>query len=284
MHASEFTLKRALAYLSWQGNRRHSFSPSVLRSVIVDIDSHAVNHVLVTGDQCNLSLDAEFMLASSWLAQIGNPEDVSVIPGNHDAHLICPQHTWDAHWRAYMQGDDGAIGFPYLRKREQIAIIGVSSAIPTSLFFANGRVGKQQLARLHTLLLHCKEEGLFRIVMIHHPPQIGAMRWRKALSDATAFRAVLKQTGAELVLHGHGHKAVRATLEGPDGLIPVRGCASASGNGHHMPIAHYHVIRVQAHLHHWTLFITHRQYQSANTIFASIDEEKLTLPRHASKI
>jgi 3',5'-cyclic AMP phosphodiesterase CpdA len=278
MAASEFTFKRGLAYLSWQRKRKHRFSASVLRSMLHDIEQHALDHVLVTGDQCNLSLDAEFSHVVAWLEAMGSPEHVSVIPGNHDAHLARPQKTWNAHWQAYMQGDDGSTQFPYLRRRGNVAIIGVSSAIPTALFFANGRVGAQQLARLRTLLLRCQQEGLFRVVMIHHPPQIGAMQWRKCLSDAHAFRAVLKETGAELVLHGHGHEAVRATLEGPQGLIAVRGAASASANGNHMPCAHYHVLQVQRETQHWALRIVHRRYDPATMLFATVDEEQLTLP------
>lgn len=282
LHASEFTLKRGLAYLSWQRKRKHRFSASVLSAMITDIQAQGVQHVLVTGDQCNLSLTAEFSLATAWLEQIGSPAFVSVIPGNHDAHLARPQKTWDAHWQAYMQGDDGSAEFPYLRRRGPVAMVGVSSAIPTALLLANGRVGKQQLARLRSMLLRLKEEGLFRVVMIHHPPNVGAMKWRKALSDAAAFRAVLKETGAELVLHGHGHEAVRATLEGPGGPIPVRGCASASGNGNRMPAAHYHVIGVEDHAQHWALRIVHRQYDSAAKLFARVDEEHMIIPRPAS--
>lgn len=284
LHASEFTLKRGLAYLSWQRKRKHRFSTKVLASLIDDIATQAVDHVLVTGDQCNLSLDAEFALATTWLARMGGPEFVSVIPGNHDAHLARPQKTWDKHWHSYMQGDDGSSEFPYLRRRGHVAIIGVSSAIPTTLFFANGRVGRQQLARLRSLLQRLQEEGLFRLVMIHHPPHMGATQWRKALSDAAAFRAVLKETGAELVLHGHGHEAVRATLDGPDGPIAVRGCASASGNGYRMPAAHYHTITVEAQAQHWQLTIGHHQYDAQQLLFARVDEESLLLQRHKAKI
>lgn len=279
LHASEFTFKRGLAYLSWQRKRKHRLSAAVLDALITDMHAQHPDHVLVTGDQCNLSLREEFALASSWLARLGGGTQVSVIPGNHDAHLLRPQKTWAAHWQPYMQGDDGNGEFPYLRRRGGVAIIGVSSAIPTALFMANGRVGVTQLARLREMLLMLKREGLFRVVMIHHPPQIGAMAWRKALSDAAAFRAVLAETGAELVLHGHGHEAVRATLDGPYGPIEVRGCASASGNGAGMPAAHYHVIEVTQHAAHWALGITHRQYDAEAGVFATRDVETLTIAR-----
>ena len=283
-HASEFTFKRGLAYLSWQRKRRHRFSAAVLERLIADLQTHQPDQVLVTGDQCNLSLAAEFSLSRAWLERLGEPARVSVVPGNHDAHLLRPKKTWDAHWQPYLQGDDGNSEFPYLRRRGGVAIIGVSSAIPTALLMANGRVGSAQLARLRTMLLTLKREGLFRVVMIHHPPQIGAMKRRKALSDAAAFRAVLAETGAELVLHGHGHEAVRATIDGPEGPIAVRGCASASGNGTGMPAAQYHVMDVEAHAAHWALRITHRQYDAVADTFATRDEEALTIARPRSSV
>lgn len=278
-HANEFTFKRGLAYLSWQRKRQYRLSAAVLDTLIIDMHSQRPDHVLVTGDQCNLSLEAEFSLARAWLERLGEPARVSVIPGNHDAHLLRPKKTWDAHWRPYLQGDDGKSEFPTLRRREGVGIIGVSSAIPTALGFANGRVGRAQCARLRDMLLMLKREGLFRVVMIHHPPQIGAMKRRKALSDAAAFRAVLAEAGAELVLHGHGHEAVRASLDGPEGPIAVRGCASASGNGKGMPAAHYHVMEVKAHAAQWALRITHRQYDAAAAMFATHDVEVLTIAR-----
>lgn len=281
LHVGEFTLKRALAYLSWQRKRKYRFSSAVLRTLIADMHAQKPDHVLVTGDQCNLSLGAEFTLAAHWLEQLGSPAAVSVIPGNHDAHLRRPSRRWQSHWGSYMRGDDGRNDFPYLRMRGPVAIIGVSSAIPTALMMANGRVGRDQLARLRRLLQQTRQSGLFRVVLIHHPPQIGAMKWRKALSDAAAFRAVLKDEGAELVLHGHGHEAVRASIEGPMGPIAVRGCASASGNGHRMPPAHYHAITIAPEGAVWAVDITHRQYDHATQRFTTSDTERWTTARPA---
>ena len=39
----------------------------------------------------------------------------------------------------------------------------------------------------------------------------------------------IRQTGAELILHGHDHIAQSATIEGPKGPIPSIGATSASG-------------------------------------------------------
>ena len=49
-----------------------------------------------------------------------------------------------------------------------------------------------------------------------------------ALRDAGALRAVLARAGAELVLHGHGHRTLFSEVPGPAGPIPVVGARSAS--------------------------------------------------------
>lgn len=283
----EFTLKRALAYLSWHRKRKYRFSSDVLACLIDDMHAHKPDHIALTGDLCNLSLREEFESATSWLNRIGNGDKVSVIAGNHDAHLRNPAKVWREFWADYMQGDasenhDATLSFPYLRKRGDVALIGVSSAIPTSLLFANGRVKKAQLARLRTILRATHEEGLFRVVMIHHPPQANAVSWRKSLSDADAFRALLKQEGAELILHGHGHVPTRAHIEGPENAIHIRGTAAASSSGIKMPPAHYHLIKIAPHENNpafWQVSITHRQFDVSAQSFFTSDMEELDIKR-----
>jgi 3',5'-cyclic AMP phosphodiesterase CpdA len=66
------------------------------------------------------------------------------------------------------------------------------------------------------------------MVLIHHPPAAGLVSRRKSLVDADALRAVLADTGAELILHGHSHEGSLAAVRGPRGPVPVLGVASAS--------------------------------------------------------
>ena len=51
-----------------------------------------------------------------------------------------------------MRGDDGAGGFPFVRRRGPLALIGLSTAVPTAPFMATGRLGDAQLARLGEML------------------------------------------------------------------------------------------------------------------------------------
>jgi diadenosine tetraphosphatase ApaH/serine/threonine PP2A family protein phosphatase len=62
--------------------------------------------------------------------------------------------------------------------------------------------------------------------MIHHPPKRGLVPWRKSLLDHREVAALLRRTGAEIVLHGHSHDATLTHIPGTD--IPLLGVASAS--------------------------------------------------------
>ena len=64
------------------------------------------------------------------------------------------------------------------------------------------------------MLAKLKREQAFRVVLIHHPPIEGAHYFRR-LTNAGALREVLREHGAELVLHGHHHEASLHWLPGP---------------------------------------------------------------------
>ena len=57
----------------------------VLDALVSDMQAQQPDHVAVTGDLVNLALDAEFNPARQWLEGVGDPADVTVVPGNHDA-------------------------------------------------------------------------------------------------------------------------------------------------------------------------------------------------------
>lgn len=215
----------------------------VLDALVDDLVARAPDHVVITGDLTNLSLDDEFIAARQWLERIGDPENVTAIPGNHDAYVSMRRdRSWDR-WSEYLASDaearalyaedteGGSVEFPTLRVRGSLAIVGVCSAIPTPPFFASGAVGSAQLGRLERILTDLSETDAFRVVLIHHPPDPGATSSRRALQDADALCALLRRTGADLVLHGHLHRTRIASIEGPNGAIPVVCVRSASDFG-----------------------------------------------------
>jgi len=112
--------------------------------------------------------------------------------------------------------------------RGPVALVNVSSAVPTALHLAQGELGAAQIAAAGALLRQAGERGLYRVVLIHHPVAADVVSGRKELIDAPALRAMLAEAGAELVLHGHAHEALLTTVPGPKGPIPVLAVPAAS--------------------------------------------------------
>jgi 3',5'-cyclic AMP phosphodiesterase CpdA len=224
----ELAGKRATGFINWRRKRSLIHRREVLARIVGDLKTQAPDHIAVTGDLTNLSLAAEYPPARAWLETLGAPQDVTLVPGNHDVYVRSAVRQPQSHWGAYMRGDDaaGMQGFPFLRRRGPLALIGLSSAVPTAPFMATGELGAEQLRRLGPLLDRTREERLFRVVLIHHP--VFSESRSKRLTDAADFRDVLAQHGAELVIHGHDHTHSLVWLDGEDGGIPVVGVPSAS--------------------------------------------------------
>jgi 3',5'-cyclic AMP phosphodiesterase CpdA len=249
--------KRVLGALSWLRRRRAVHRPEVLAAVVADIKSHAPDHVALTGDLCNISLPQEFRQAAAWLDRLGAPTDVTVIPGNHDAYVAVDGAEGLDLWRAYMAGDDGG-GFPSVRVRGSLALIGVSTAAPMGWTSAGGIVGPDQTAAVERALIRLGGEGLCRVVLIHHPPVDPGPR-RKRLIDAAPFARMLARAGAELVLHGHTHAASLARLETTRGAAPVIGVPSASARPvRHAEAAAWNLYRIGRADGRWRIRVTTR--------------------------
>lgn len=213
--------KRALGYASWQRHRRHIHRREVLEALRADLAVHAPRGVVVTGDFTQLGQPAEFDQAAAWLADLAPTATVLAVPGNHDAYRPGGWTYGAAALRHWLPE-----GAPWVHTLGPARLVGVSSAVPGAWFSARGRVGAAQGAALERTLADAA--GLLRVVLIHHPPLAGTVRWRKALADAGRLRAAVRRGGAELVLHGHGHARAGGWLEVRGGRAWVSGVPSAS--------------------------------------------------------
>lgn len=257
--------KRALGYVNWHRNRRRFLHDNVIDAIIADMMAANPDHIAVTGDLVNLALDIEIDMARQWLSLLGEPDDVSVVPGNHDAYVPGAFDKVCRAWGPWMTGDNCAPpvdrrAFPYLRVRGDVALIGVSSARATAPFMATGFFREKQARRLGKLLDEAGKRGLFRVVMIHHPPLRGAVSPHKRLFGIQRFQSVLKSHGAELVLHGHSHLPTQGAIDGPHGrAIPVIG-VSAAGQalGGLKPPAQFNLLEISGSPSKWRVKLTRR--------------------------
>jgi 3',5'-cyclic AMP phosphodiesterase CpdA len=245
--------KRGLGFINWIRGRRFIHRVEILDTITQDLKAMTPDHVAVTGDLVNLSLAAEYARARAWLDQLGSPHDVTVIPGNHDIYLPQTRQGPAAFWGEYMRGDDAADSgaFPFVRRRGAIALIALSTALPTGPFMATGQLGEKQLARFAEALEKTRDS--FRVVLIHHPPVSPPERYLRRLTDAAGFRQVLAERGAELVLHGHDHRRALIWLDGPGKAIPAVGVPSASArvpHGHENA-AGYNIYRIEGAGNAW---------------------------------
>ena len=239
--------KRALGYLNWTRNRHKYQRRDVLDALVSDLQAQTPDHIAVTGDLVNLALEAEFAPSRAWLESVGTPDRVTVIPGNHDAYVRATAHRFAEAWGSYLDGDatrGGGITFPSLRRRGPLALISVSSAVPTPPLMATGWLGRAQLQELARMLAGLAGEDAFRVLLIHHPLRSDSRA--KRLTDSAELLALLKQHGVELVLHGHDHVHSTIWIEGPNGTIPVVGVPSASAVAHgRYPAAAYNLFAIE---------------------------------------
>jgi 3',5'-cyclic AMP phosphodiesterase CpdA len=258
--------KRITGFLSWTMQRRAIHEGPVLGLLADDLKAKAPDHVAVTGDVVNIALPDEFRQARTWLYSLGSPTNVTVVPGNHDAYVRVPWESSCGLWTDFMTGSNGGEGerpvasaedFPFVRRRGPVALVGVSTALPMPPFSAAGKLGSWQLELLQQQLTELGREGLFRIVLIHHPPYDGRAPRRKRLHDSAAFQQVIAEAGAELILHGHTHRSGLTKLTTPGGSVPVIGVPSASARVDHHGKGHgqYHLYAIERDGGGWRLTV-----------------------------
>jgi 3',5'-cyclic AMP phosphodiesterase CpdA len=257
----ELLSKRITGFVNWHRTRRKHLLVNTLDLLLSDMKDREPDQLLITGDLVNLATKIETRLAREWLDTIGNPADTTVVPGNHDAYVPGAHDKSVAAWYPFVKSDDDPGEwpkddhiFPTYRERGPIAIIGCSTSNATPPFSASGYFSPRQARETVNLLKKAGERGLFRVVMIHHPPIHGAASSHKRMIGIRRFAAAISTGGAELVLHGHTHLNTVYELKTHNRPVPVVGIASASqGPGGHKPPASYNLFSLSGEPGNWNL-------------------------------
>ena len=218
----------ATLLLQRRGAHRIDVTEAAVRSVL----ACGVDHVLVTGDLSNLSLESELSRAAEILEPLGDARRLSVVPGNHDCYTREARCRFERLFARWLVGDPpGERPWPYLKLLGPVALVGVSSALPTPWPMSSGRIGREQGARLEALLGAPELAGRLRVVALHHPLRnspFDPMYGLRALRGAGALRRRLTRGGVDLVLHGHNHVAYRRTCFAGGSGFPIHTAASTS--------------------------------------------------------
>ncbi len=200
----------------------------ILARIVADIHEQQPDHIACTGDVAHIGLPDEFRTAESpfstrWVRERRSASCRATMmpmpapPLKPMAGLLAP---WCAAWRrparlSLVSQPRAARPHRCQQRRADPAADG-----------NRPRVGSEQIARTEALLERARDEGLIRVVLIHHPPYVGGARRGRELSDAAAFEAMLKRKGADLVLHGHNHSFSLAWRPGPGHDVPIVGVPS----------------------------------------------------------
>jgi len=269
--------KRGLGLINWYRKRGKIHRREALDGLTRDLKAQSVDHIAVTGDLVNFSLPDEYARARAWLETLGDPRNVTAMPGNHDVYVRGVEAMPAQYWGDYMRGDDGLDRFPFVRRRGTVALIALSTGVATGPFMATGRLGARQLARFAELLDETRDA--FRAVLIHHPPKSPLRRYLRRLVDAAALRRVLAEKGAGLLLHGHDHRSSLIWLDGPSGTkIPAVGVPSASAAAPHGDegAAAYHLFKIDdmANTKKWRCEMVVRQ-RGADGAISEVGREDL---------
>jgi 3',5'-cyclic AMP phosphodiesterase CpdA len=226
----QFINKRIAGYANLRIRRRDKHPVRLFESMVADLNRHPLDEIVVSGDLTNLSLAPEFDLARAILDRLGlGPEHVTLVPGNHDVYTLSAlkARLFQRVLGPYARSDGAVeVSFPSVRVRGELAIVGVSTALPSPVPFADGWVGKRQLAELEQRLISLT--GRFRVLVLHHPPYKNRHSILRGLRDRGRLQALLRRVGCELVLHGHEHRDLRSELSGPNGPIPIVGVGSGT--------------------------------------------------------
>ena len=256
----DLTLKRAMGFANWKRGRERLNDMAMLDRLVEDLRAQHPDHIAMTGDIVNIALPAEFVPATRWMHQLGDPADVSFTPGNHDAYVRSAVAQLDEAFSPWTSSDSSyrrSARFPFVRRRQDIVVIGLGSGVATAPLMATGYLGASQLEDLAGLLRRFAKDNVARVILIHHPPLEKGQAWPRRLIDAAALAQIVAEYGAELILHGHNHEQMIHSLHSPraktpNGQIIVLGAPSASSISHRADQrAAYYLVKLDDHDDFW---------------------------------
>lgn len=214
----------------------------IVEAMMDDIRTQRIDHVVITGDITNLALETEFDLALSVFKRMGlRPDQVSVVPGNHDLYTHGSQRSQrfarffasniGSDLPAADAGDHPSGPFPFVRFRGDAAIVGLSTAVARAPLFASGRVGHKQLDALARIMEHPDVARRTLVLLTHHPlinPPGLVGTYTHGLAEASQVRRILARRPSVVVLHGHLHDRAYRLFEHGGSTLHHLGATSAS--------------------------------------------------------
>jgi len=207
-----FLDKRLLGFANLMLRRKNRHDSAVLLKLMKDLGRRNPDHIAVTGDLVNLGLEGEFLEIMQEFERHGLlPEKTSIIPGNHDRYVKSAVGSLEGIFSQWFAPGTGPESYPYVEEFDDIVLVGLSSALPRSIFRSAGFVGAKQLEKLRGILSSDSFQDRPAVVLCHHPPfrYSSALKHAEAgLDDYASLQAVCGLHPDCIVLHGHKHEYV----------------------------------------------------------------------------
>ena len=205
----QFLNKRLVGYANLRFHRKH---PEAIASALADdLRATPPDHLAITGDLTNLSLPGEFKRARAWIESLGFPvEQISVIPGNHDAYVKQGLELFQAAFEPWLPGPS----WPREQRSGPAAFFGTSSSLPVPWFRAWGALGEEQLGALSRQIE--ASDAPLKVVLVHHPPVLGDGKPDRPIrNNRDGARLIEVCRGrVDMILCGHTHQAFEYTFPG----------------------------------------------------------------------
>ncbi len=259
-----FLNKRWTGAVNLALNRAKHYRVEVFEQLLDAVRALDVDHTVCSGDLVNLALEPEFEQVEGLLRGAFEPGELTLVPGNHDYYTkdAVAAGLFERTFAPWMPHDLDVAEAPYpvTRILDGLLVVGLSSAEPTPVFMATGRVGADQLGAMRRAFESPEAEGRFKLLLLHHPLLPDPTRKLEAsrrLVDADLVCQSLRSSGAagpDLVVHGHNHEYREQRVPGTE--IPILQVASGSRfrHRHHAEFNVYVVedgqlVRVERHVH-----------------------------------
>jgi Icc-related predicted phosphoesterase len=158
--------------------------------------------------------------------------------------------------------------FPYIKKIKNIALIGISTAVPSPPFMCWGRVSKEQLMKLEKILSSIEKENNFVLLFLHHPiHHYGAFNHKGLLNKEELIETISK-FNIHLIIHGHLHREIHNSIQIKDISVPCIGAPSGSRDKNSgLSYLEYQIDKINDK---WNLKVYRREYNFTDEMFKSL--------------
>lgn len=229
---SEFNAKRILGATNLLIRRAREFPLKRAKLLVEIIQKMEWDHLVISGDITQLSLEKEFSLAREILDPLLiKSERVTVIPGNHDRYIN--QHDGTDLFTKYFGEFFGKNEIHVSKINQKWVLVGWDSAHPNDLRTAAGTVKNITIQATEKLLQNFPDQTNF--IVVNHYPLTFPEDWKfdrsHELYNLVPVRNwILQNSQIRLYLHGHIHLnwVHRLPRDSAPELLLVNSAASCS--------------------------------------------------------